>query len=258
MSSADKRRSTILDQVIHQKEVRVHELSRQYQVSEVAIRRDLEMLEQHGLLKRVHGGAVAIPGGAQDRSYAAKIQRNIEEKQRIGQAAAQLIQPGDQILFDSSTTALQVARAIPGDLLRSGNLTIICACLPIVQELGQWKDINLIVLGGIYLPEFRSLIGPTTLRELSGLRANKAFIGTDGLTIENGATGSNLLEIEVDRGMANAANEVIIVADASKMGKVGLATLLPVNRITKLITDVNAPPDMVQALRELNVEVTLV
>ena len=258
MSSADKRRTEILDQIIHHRVVNVSDLSTQYQISEVSIRRDLETLEQQGFLKRVHGGAVAIPGANQDRTYNAKIQRNIEEKKRIGLVAAQLIQPGDQLMFDSSTTALQVARSIPGDLLQSGGLTIISASIAIVQELGQWKDLNFIVLGGIYLPEFRSMVGPTTLRYLSDLRADKAFIGTDGFTIESGVTGSNLLEIEVDRAIAHAAREVIVVTDSSKLGGTGLATIIPVLKINKLITDTNAPIGLVQELRSLGVDVSLV
>jgi DeoR/GlpR family transcriptional regulator of sugar metabolism len=237
--------------------VNVADLSEHFQVSEVSIRRDLDRLAQHGLLKRVHGGAVAIPDTALNQSYAAKIQRHIEEKECIGRAAAKLIKPGDQLIFDGSTTALQVARNIPGDLLSSGNLTVVASSLPIVQELGHWKGVHVILLGGLYLPEFRSFVGPQTLLHLEGLYPDKAFIGTDGLTLSRGATGSNILEAEVDRAMAQSASEVILVADSSKVGQAGLTSIVPIEDIDKFVTDEGAPSDFVEALREHGIDVIL-
>jgi len=237
--------------------VSVTELSESFQVSEVSIRRDLDWLSQHGLLKRVHGGAVAVSDAVLDQYYGAKIQRNIEEKECIGRAAAKLIRPGDQLIFDASTTGLQVARNISGDLLSSGNLTIITASLPIVLELGHWKGIHVILLGGVYLPEYKSFVGPQTLANLEGLYPDKAFIGTDGLTLSRGATGSNILESEVDRAMAQAAAEVILVADSSKIGRVGLTSIVPIEHIDKFVTDEGAPADFVEALRDSGIEVIL-
>lgn len=256
-SSADQRRAAILDEVARNQMVSVVDLSERFQVSEVSIRRDLDRLTQHGLLKRVHGGAVAIPDTALSQSYNAKIQQNIEEKESIGRAAAKLIKGGDQLIFDASTTGLQVARNISGDLLSSGNLTIITASLPIVLELGHWKGLHVILLGGIYLPEFRSFVGPQTLSNLEGLYPDKAFIGTDGITLSRGATGSNILESEVDRAMARAASEVILVADSSKINQVGLTSIVPIERIDTFVTDEGAPDDFVEALRGQGIEVIL-
>jgi DeoR/GlpR family transcriptional regulator of sugar metabolism len=256
-SSADQRRIAILEQIAQDQMLTVTDLSQRFEVSEVSIRRDLDRLAQHGLLKRVHGGAVAIPDTALNQSYAAKIQRHIEEKECIGRAAAKLIEPGDQLIFDGSTTALQVARNIAGDLLSSGNLTIVASSLPIVQELGHWKGVHVILLGGLYLPEFRSFVGPQTLLHLQGLHLDKAFIGTDGLTLARGATGSNILEAEVDRTMAQSASEVILVADSSKIGQTGLTTIVPIEDIDKLITDEGAPDDFVEALRGQGIDVIL-
>jgi DeoR/GlpR family transcriptional regulator of sugar metabolism len=256
-SNADQRRVAILEELKQAQMVRVTDLSERFAVSEVSIRRDLERLSEHGLLKRVHGGAVALPDAALDQSYSAKIQRHIEEKRCIGRAAAALINPGDQLIFDGSTTALQVARSIPGDLLSTGNLTVVASSLPIVQELGDWQGVHVILLGGVYLPEFRSFVGPQTLANLEGLYPDKAFIGTDGLTLSRGATGSNILEAEVDRTMARSAAEVILVADSSKVGRVGLTSIVPVDGIDKFVTDTGAPADFVQALEDQGIEVIL-
>jgi DeoR/GlpR family transcriptional regulator of sugar metabolism len=257
-STADERRSSILEEIARNQMVKVAQLSERFGVSGVTIRRDLNRLEQMGLLKRVHGGAVAIPNAALGQSHAAKMRRHIEEKERIGRAAAQLIREGERLIFDSGTTVVQVARNISGDLLTSGNLTVITGSLPIVHELGTWKGVHLILLGGIYLPDYELVVGPQTIDNLEGLHADKMFLGTDGLTFSHGLTTANLLEAEVDRAMVKAASEVIVVADSSKIGVTGLTTIIPVTSINKLITDTKAPSDFVAALREQGVEVILV
>lgn len=257
-STADKRRAFILEHLAHNQLVKVAELGEHFGVSEVSIRRDLDRLERLGLLKRVHGGAVAIPSTALGQSHAAKVRCHIEEKERIGRAAAQMIREGDRLIFDSGSTVLQVARNISGDLLNSGNLIVITGSLPIVHELGPWKSVHLILLGGIYLPDYEVVVGPQTIANLNGLHADKVFLGTDGLTFSHGVTTANVLEAEVDRAMIAAASEVIVVADSSKIGVVGLTTIIPVTRINKLITDDKAPADFVAALREQGVEVILV
>jgi len=255
---ADKRRAFIIEELARNQMVKVSELSERFEVSEVSIRRDLIQLERFGLLKRVHGGAVALPKTASAQSYAAKMHSHMEEKERIGRAAAQMIRQGDRIILDSGTTVLQVARHISGDLLHSGSLTVITSSLPIVHELGPWRGVHLILLGGIYLPDYEIAVGPQTIENLKGLHADKMFLGTDGLTFSHGVTTANLLEAEVDRAMVEAASEVIAVADSSKIGIIGLATIVPLTKLNKLVTDEKAPPDFVAALRDEGVEVILV
>jgi DeoR/GlpR family transcriptional regulator of sugar metabolism len=183
---------------------------------------------------------------------------HLEEKERIGQAAAEMIGAGDRLIFDSGTTVLQVARSISGDVLNSGNLTVITGSLPVVRELGAWKGVHIILLGGVYLPEYELVVGPQTINNLKGLYADKMFIGTDGLTLSHGLTTANVLEAEVDQAMIKAASEIIIVADSSKIGVIGLTTIIPLDKADKLITDSKAPPDFVAVLRDQGVEVILV
>ena len=257
-STADERRDYILDMLERNQMVKVSELSERFRVSDVSIRRDLERLEQFGLLKRIHGGAVANPNVGLDRSHSAKMQRRIEEKQCIGRAAAELVHAGDRIIFDSGTTVVQVARSISGDLLTSGNLAAITASVPIVRELGPWKGVHLILLGGVYLPDYETVVGPQTIDSLKELRADKMFLGTDGLTFSSGVTTANMLEAEVDKAMVEIVREIIVVADSSKIGVAGLVSIVPLTRIDKLITDTKAPSDFVTALQEHGVEVILV
>jgi len=257
-SNAGRRRESITQQLAQENVVRVTELSRQFGVSEVSVRRDLEHLERQGLLQRVHGGAVAVAVGYSARERASTPALHLDEKRRIGAAAATLVRPGDRVLFDSGTTVLEVARSLSNDLVDAGNLTAITSSLPIVQELGHRPGIHLILLGGIYLPEYRVVVGPQTVENLRGLHADKMFLGTDGLTLDHGLTTANVLEAEVDRAMVRAAAEIIVVADSSKIGGIGLTTILPLERVHKLITGQDAPADFVRALRAAGVDVILV
>lgn len=247
---SEKRHAAILDELNSRQGVKVADLSLKLGVSEVSIRRDLQTLEDLGLLKRVHGGAVRPVGRV-------AADPHLEKKARIGRLAAEMIQRGDSLIIDSGTTPLQVARNIGDDLLQSGNLTVITAHLPVVCEIGRFPGVHLILLGGIYLPEYDILVGPQTVEQLKGLHVDKMFLGADGMTLSQGFTTANVLEAEVDRVMAQAASEVIVVSDSSKIGAIGLATVMSVNGVDKLITDTDAAPDFVAALRDLGIEVIL-
>ena len=257
LSNADKRREIIAQQLARENVVRVAELSRHFGISEVSIRRDLERLEREGLLQRIHGGAmaVAVGSGAGDLASAATPRR--DEKRRIGHAAAALVRPGERVIFDSGTTVLEIARSLSSDQAGTGNLTAITSSLPIVQELGHRPWVNLLLLGGIYLPEYRVVVGPQTVENLRGLHADKMFLGTDGLTLDHGLTTANVLEAEVDRAMVRAAAKIIVVADSSKISCAGLTTIIPLAEIHVLVTDRGAPEGFLEQLRSLGIQVIL-
>ena len=262
-SITEKRRSSIIEELRRHQMVKVSELSNRFGVSEVSIRRDMRYLEALGVLKRVHGGAISvanrpIAGPTMADPAMAGTDLRTEQKQRIGRAAAAMVAPGDRLILDSGTTTMQVAAHLSNNLLADGNLTVITASLSIVRQLGAHKGLHLIVLGGIYFPDYELMVGPQTIETLKSLHADKMFLGTDGLTFSQGITTANVLEAEVDRAMVRAATEVIVVADSSKIGGIGLATIMPLSGIHKLITDTDAPADFVGALREQGIEVILV
>jgi DeoR/GlpR family transcriptional regulator of sugar metabolism len=258
LSGAGERREVITQQLAREYVVHVAELSRRFGVSEVSIRRDLERLERRGLLRRVHGGAVAVAIGSSAGEITSAPTPHLEERRRIGRAAAGFVRPGDRVIFDSGTTVLEVAHSLSNILTDTCNVTAITCSLPIVQELGHHRGIHVLVLGGIYLPEHRLLAGPQTIESLRGLHADKMFLGADGMTLSHGVTTGNVLEAEVDRAMIQVADEVILVADSSKCGGIGLTTILPLERVNKLITDEGAPATFVSALRDAGIEVILV
>lgn len=258
-TQAEKRRYAILEELTQRQAVRVTELSQAFGVSEVSVRRDLSHLERQGFLRRIHGGAVPVPNARAQLSQAISgTTAHAAEKANIGRAAAELVRPGERLLFDSGTTVLEVARHLPPDLRESGNLTVITSSLPIVRELGPCKGIHLILLGGVFLSQYEVVVGPPTVAQLNGLHADKLFLGADGLTFAKGVTTANVLEAEVDRAAIAAASQVIIVADSSKIGLIGLTTIMPLDDVKKLITDAGAPAEFVGELRRLGVEVTLV
>ena len=257
-SVVEQRRSRIIIELGRAQSLKVNDLSDRLGVSEVSIRRDLQILEDNGLLKRVHGGAVAIPDQTVGEALSTRWYQNLEKKERIGRAAAAMIQRGDRLIIDSGTTPLQVARHIAPELLASGNLTVITASLPIARELGSHPGVHLILLGGVYLPTYDLVIGPQTIDNLKNLHADKLYLGTDGLTFTQGITTANVLEAEVDRAMVNASSEVIVVSDSSKIGVIGLVTIMPLIEIDKLVTDSEAPQDFVEELRGQGVEVVQV
>jgi DeoR/GlpR family transcriptional regulator of sugar metabolism len=230
----------------------------QFDVTETSIRRDLTLLEQGGRLKRVHGGAIPIPGSSRTDSFTEKKELHIKVKERIGKVAAELIRPKDVILLDSGTTTLQVVRHVPSVLRNSNMITLVTNSQPIAQEVLTWPSPNLTVLGGLYLPDYQATVGPQTLVQLQELTADKVFLGADGVTLGSGATTANVLMAEVDRKMVEQSRQVILVTDSSKIGRVGFVPIGALNSIHILITDVNAPPDIIQSIRELGVEVLLV
>ena len=257
LSNAGKRRENITQQLARENVVRVADLSRNFGVSEVSIRRDLERLERQGFLQRVHGGAVAVTVGSGAGALASVPTPYVDEKRRIGIAAAALVRPGERVIFDSGTTVLEVARSLSSDQAGTGNLTAITSSLPIVQELGHRPWVSLLLLGGIYLAEYRVVVGPQTVESLRGLHADKMFLGTDGLTLDHGLTTANVLEGEVDRAMVRAATQIIVVADSSKIGCAGLTTIIPLAEIHVLVTDRGAPEGFLEQLHSLGIQVVL-
>lgn len=227
------RREKILQALAKNEEVTISDLSRFFGVSEVSIRRDLVELESQGLLKRVYGGAISTAKVIHEQSFKEKINRNLEEKKRIAALAVKMIQRGDRIFLDSGTTTVQIARMIKNPQ----DLTVVTTSLPIAVELGIYSGINLTLTGGIYNPIYQSLVGPLTVENLAQFHVNKAFMGIDGLSISNGLTTISTLEAEISRAILQITEELIVVADHSKIDKVGFVHIAPIGRIHTLITD---------------------
>jgi DeoR family transcriptional regulator of aga operon len=253
-----ERRIHIIERVQQLRQVSVTELSRTFGISEVSIRRDLDYLHEAGLLKRTHGGAQALSSSSQGLVFDARRLQNVESKRAIGQAAAALVQPGEVILLDSGTTVLEIARRLPRQLLESGSLTVITRSLAIAAELRSQRQVRLIMLGGVYTPEYDSFTGAPVENALQGLHADTLFVGAEGVVPERGLTSDNLMEVSIYRALVRCAGKVVVVTDSSKIGVNKLQTLLTFEAIHVFITDAGAPAGLVSSLQQKGIQVILV
>jgi len=253
--NAVERRSQIAQRVHEQGKVLISDLVERYNLSATSIRRDLNLLENEKRLKRIYGGAVSIPGNFRNDTFAEKEKLQISAKDRIGKLAAKMIDHGDIILLASGTTTLQIVRNIPTELRMNNLVTLVTSSVPVANEVLTWPSPNLTILGGLYLPDYQATIGPQTINLLNDITADIAFLGADGLTVEGGATTANVLIAEADRKMVDRARKTVLVADSSKIGQAGFIPIRPISAFDMLITDINAPPDFIDLVRQLGVEV---
>jgi len=258
LARASDRRARIAQMLREGRRLRVADLVHEFGVTDTSIRRDLAILEAKGVLLRVHGGAVARASELRPKPVTDRMRLHLAEKQRIGDAAAKLIEPGEIVLFDSGTTTLQVAAHIPPTLRTSGMLTIITNSLRLAEDVMTWPAPNLILLGGLCVPDYQAIVGAQALEQLEHLMVDKVFLGVDGLTLSEGATTADILMAELNRRMAERARQVILVTDSSKLGRAGFEPIVQVNQIHRLVTDSSAPEELVQALRAEGVQVDCV
>jgi len=236
---------------------RVAELAVRFAVSGVTIRKDLLVLESAQRLVRAHGGAIAIDRSRPELSFDIRERLQAEEKVRIGAAGAELVQDGESIVMDASTTALSVARQLKG---RPGwsQLTIITNGLRIASELAGHPGITVLMLGGRVRWEALSVVGQLGDGLFDRINVQKAFLGAAGFTVESGLADATDEEAQIKRSMVSAAREVIAIVDHTKWGRAAFATFCPADQIGLVLTDAAAPAGMVDELRRRNIDVRLV
>ncbi|MBI3744950.1 MAG: DeoR/GlpR transcriptional regulator [Chloroflexi bacterium] len=254
---AHERREQIARLVEEAQRVSVADLTARFGVTDASIRRDLILLEAAARLRRVHGGAVSHGARLAAGAYSTKLRINREEKTRIGLAAARLVQPGEVVLFDSGTTVAQVAAQMPAVLRAPNAITAVTYSLPVIDEIGGWEAPHLVVVGGLYLPEYRAFVGPQAIDGLRDLTADVIFLGCDGLTVESGLTTPHVLVAEVGAAATSRSRRVVAVADSSKIGRQGFKPIVALSDVHVLITDTAADPGRVAEIRAAGVEVVL-
>jgi DeoR/GlpR family transcriptional regulator of sugar metabolism len=235
---------------------RVSELAAQFGVSAVTIRKDLVTLEAERRLVRTHGGAIIINRTRPELSFGIRERLQAEEKLRIGAAAAALVHDGESIVMDASTTGLSVARQIKA---RDGwsHLTVITNGLRLASELAGYPGITVLMLGGRVRWEALSVVGQLGDGLFSRINVQKAFLGAAGFTLESGLADATDEEAQIKRSMVAAAREVIAIVDHTKWGRTAFATFCPTDQISIVLSSEGAPPEMVQSLTGLGVQVRL-
>jgi DeoR/GlpR family transcriptional regulator of sugar metabolism len=236
---------------------RVGDLASRFRVSTVTIRKDLVVLEGAHRIVRTHGGAIAVDRSRPELSFDIRERLQAAEKQLIGAAGAALVQDGESIVMDASTSALSVARNLKA---RGGwsQLTVITNGLRLASELAGHPGIVVLMLGGRVRWEALSVVGQLGDGLFSRINVQKAFLGAAGFTLDSGLSDATDEEAQIKRSMVAAAREVIAIVDHTKWERAAFATFCPTDKVGIVLTDDAAPGEMVRALTARGVEVRLI
>jgi len=250
MLSAE-RHQRILDFLLQRRSASVAELSEELGASASTIGRDLSVLAAEGLLQRVRGGASLSSGLHPDLPSKLERLRNVREKEAIGLAAAAMVEPGEVVFLEASTTVRHVAR----HLRNMRNLTVVTNDVYIASELADSPGIETIVTGGTLRAATQALIGPLVERVLEIIHVDKVFTGISGIHVDHGLSTGNLTEGQAKQRLLTTGDRIIGVCDHTKFGRVAFCRLGPVNALDVLVTDCLAPAADIARIRELGTEV---
>jgi len=225
------------------------ELARQVDVSPSTIRRDLTTLEVMGNVRRTHGGARILNPRSDEFVFTARATHQAAEKEAIGRACAELIQPNQSVILDVGTTVYHVAR-----YLENKKPQIITNSLPVANLYALSNAVEVVISGGVIYPRIGALFGPLTVETFSKIHVDVAIMGGGGITLE-GITNSHGLFIEIQQKMMGSAQEVIFCLDHTKFGRKSMLPLCDLEGIDTIVTDSAAPADLVRALRARDIEV---
>jgi DeoR family transcriptional regulator, aga operon transcriptional repressor len=246
----------ILQELLSAGEVSVDGLARQFEVSAATIRRDLSDLEQQGLLRRNHGGAIPVAPMLYEpfrhlSSFQEQEQKYAQEKRQIGLLAASLIADGDVIAIGAGTTATQMARSIRH---RKG-ITVLTNAINIAMELSHLADIKVCMTGGFLSGDWFALVGDIAQRNVSEMFVDKAFIGVDGIDAQYGLTTNYPDQAAIHRTMMKHARVRIVLADHRKINILGTSLIWPASDIDYLITDKATSEEAIKSFLASNINV---
>ncbi|WP_223067517.1 DeoR/GlpR family DNA-binding transcription regulator [Paenibacillus caui] len=251
--SFEERKKKILEMLAIDEKVQVLQLADVLGVSTETIRRDLDRLDKGGKLKKVYGGAVKAGVNSWEPPFEQKTAINTEEKRAIGKLAASLVEDGDSIMLGNGTTPLEMIRHL-GDKKR---VTIITHSAPVVLLAMEVFHGKIVMIGGEVNISQKSANGPLAEWMLDKLTVNKAFISAGGISFEEGVTDFDLNEASISRKMMQRAEDVIVLADHTKLGKATFAHICPLKEISVLVTDKRCPSKWQQALAEEQVQLLI-
>ncbi|MBD5149027.1 MAG: DeoR/GlpR transcriptional regulator [Oscillibacter sp.] len=245
-----ERRQVIMDRVRATSRVVVGELSTEFGVSEETIRRDLEWLEQEGIAVRTYGGAVLKQNDQTPPPYATRKNTNVEGKVAIARRLAGIVQNGDSLMVDESSTALFAVRAVR----HLKELTLITNSLNILQEASSQEGWNIISTGGRLRPDIMALVGPRALDTIASYHVRYAVLSARGVNTQLGIADSSDSVVQVKRAMMAAADHTVLLADHRKFDRSGFVSLGRLEEIDRLITDRTPSEEWRQRLNDSKVQ----
>jgi DeoR family fructose operon transcriptional repressor len=226
----EERRQKILNLVSERGYISLAELAEAVGASDSTLRRDLDYWGQQGVIRRTHGGAVLHDSHALP-ALEERASRELEEKRAIAKVAAARVRDGDAVLLDGGTTTLEVARLLVGRPIQ-----VVTNSLPIANLFASSRENDLVILGGYVYPRTGVALGPLTVRMMEDLHVQQTIMSTGGITAK-GLFNSNMLLVETERQMMRCAEEVVVVADYTKLGKQALAFLCELRDVDTLVVD---------------------
>jgi len=249
---AEPRRRQLLDLIARRGFATLEELVKAIGVSESTVRRDLEALDLAGSIRRTHGGAVFTGETKTIASLDERAATAHDEKVTIGRAAAELLDDGDTVLLDGGTTTLEVARALMGRPVQ-----VVTNSLPIANLLASSVENDLVLIGGYILPRTGVATGPLAVAAMQDIRVHKTIMGAGGIVAE-GVFNANSLLVETERQMMKCAQEVVLVADHSKFGRLSLSRLCRLDEIGAMVVDSGLSDSYRAILGEAGVDLRIV
>jgi DeoR family fructose operon transcriptional repressor len=240
----------IAELVRRQGSVRARDLVEQLGVTDETIRRDLSRLAELGIVRRAHGGAIASDGGL-ETTTAVRLREHAQEKIAIGRRAAQLVTPGMRIILDSGTTCLCLARA----LRQTPDLVVVTTAVTNALELLGNPGATVVMTGGVIRPNTFGASGRLAAATLAELRVDHTFLAIHSVSAHGGLTYPMFEEVDAKRAMIDAAREVTLLADHSKLGRESLIRVAPISAVNRIVTSPGADPDELDAIRDVGIEV---
>jgi DeoR/GlpR family transcriptional regulator of sugar metabolism len=247
----NQRRTKILEMIREDGHAKVQDLCRTFNVTDVTIRQDLEILEKEGYLQREYGGAFLKDVGMFAKNITLSNQSNMSAKQELARKAVEYIKDGDSIILDSGSTTTEVAKL----LTDYKNLNVITNSLNIALILGENPGINLIVTGGEFKAPTLSLTGQKAADFFFNIHVSKLFLATAGITPDLGLTYPSISDLVVKQAMIDSSDTIYLVADTSKIGICAFANLGPVSLIDYFITDSSITPEQKKLLEDSDIHV---
>jgi DeoR/GlpR family transcriptional regulator of sugar metabolism len=247
---AIERRNAILAKLSAEGKVIVADLSREFDVTEETIRRDLEKLDKDGLAKKTYGGAVVNEKLNTDLPFNVRKSANITEKKRIAEKVAELIHDGDYIMLDASSTAIYVTKSIKN----RKNITLITNSVEILLELADKKDWNILSTGGALKKGGLSLVGTSAERMIRGFHVDIAVCSSKGLDMNMGITDSNEKESQIKQAIFAAADKKILAVDESKFDRISFVRVCDISEVDTIVTNAKPSDRWVEYCKDKNVE----
>lgn len=234
--------------------VRNSELSGQLGVSIVTVRQDVEALRNRGIVRKTFGGALLHEEGRVDSAFTQRADQYRAEKQRIGAAAAAMIQPGETVLLDAGSTTIEIARRLP----ENADVTVVTCALNIALEAASREGVQVVVCGGELNPRTLSVTGRRAEQTLAEYHADRLFLATYGVDPARGLAERNLAGAELKRALIAAAREVVLVCDSSKFGATAPVHFATLDAIGTVITDRGIPPKFRRQMQKRSIALSQV